>query len=157
MWLELRPLPVAPERLARVEIVPAQGRPYILQRDAADQPWRIATPALAPLSQATVATAAERLTQLAPIDVQLAPAIQGTPRARVRATTFDGVLIDGELIPSDGKIWLKLVARPNSPGQEAAALEINNHASDWAFALSDAEAEAVAPPLVNLVPGALQQ
>jgi hypothetical protein len=153
-WLELRPLTLAADRLARVEIVPAQGRAYILARDDATQPWRIAAPALAPLSQSAVAAAAERLTQLSPIDVQLAPAIQGPARARVRATTFDGVLIDGELIPSDGKVWLKLVARANAPEQDAAALEINNHSSDWAFALSDTEAEALAPPLTSLIPGA---
>jgi hypothetical protein len=153
-WLELRPLPVAAERLARVEIVPAQGRAYILARDEASQPWRIAVPALAPLSQSSVAAAAERLTQLAPIDVQLAPAIQGTPQARVRAHTFDGVMIDGELIPSDGRIWLKLVARAHAPEQDPAALEINNRVSDWAFALTDMEAESVAPPLTTLLPHA---
>ena len=47
--------------------------------------------------------------------------------ARVRATTFDGVVIDAELIPSDGRPWVKLVrARRATPEQEAAALEINN-------------------------------
>jgi len=153
-WLELRPLPIPAERLARVEIVPAQGRAYILARDDASQPWRIASPALAALAQSSVNAAAERLTQLSPVDVQLAPAIQGAPTARVRAITFDGVLIDGELIPSDGRIWLKLVARPQTPEQESAALEINSRVSDWAFALSELEAEAVAPPLGALVPGA---
>ncbi len=153
-WLELRPLLVAAERLGRVEIVPAQGRPYILARDDANQPWRIAIPALAPLSESSVAGAAERLTQLAPIDVQLAPAIQGTPQARIRAHTFDGVMIDGELIPSDGRIWLKLVARAHAPEQDPAALEINNRVAEWAFALTDVEAEAVAPPLTTLLPHA---
>jgi hypothetical protein len=152
-WLELRPLPIAPDRLARVEIVPAQGRPYILARDDANQPWRIAAPALPALAQSSVAAAAERMTQLSPIDVQLAPAIQGPSRARVRAVTFDGVLIDAELIPSDDKIWLKLVARANAPEQDAAAIEINNRVSDWAFALSDLEAEAMAPALSTLIPG----
>lgn len=153
-WLELRPLPIAADRLARVEIVPAQGRAYILARDDASQPWRIDVPALAPLSESSVAGAAERLTQLTPLDVQLAPAIQGTPQARVRAHTFDGVMIDGELIPSDGRIWLKLVARAQAPEQEAAALEINSRVAEWAFALSDVEAEAVAPALTTLLPHA---
>lgn len=153
-WLELRPLPIAADRLARVEIMPAQGRAYILARDDANQPWRIASPALAPLSESSVAAAAERLTQLSPIDVQLAPAIQGTPQARVRAHTFDGVMVDGEIIPRDGKLWLKLVARGSTPEQEDAALEINNRVSDWAFALTDVEAESVAPPLTTLLPHA---
>ncbi|MBL8531409.1 MAG: DUF4340 domain-containing protein, partial [Hyphomonadaceae bacterium] len=122
-WLDLRPVQLAPERLARVEITPASGPAYILARDSADQAWRIASPALAPLSQSVVRAAAERLTQLSPIDVQPAPAIQGPPVARLRATTFDGVTLDAELIESDQRVWIKLVARAGAPEHEAAALE----------------------------------
>lgn len=151
-WLELRPLAIPAERLARVEIVPQQGRAYILARDSAEQPWRIAQPALATLAQTSVASAAEQLTELTPVDVQLAPAVQGDAIARVRALTFDGVLIDAELIPSEGRTWVKLAARADSPELEAAAMEINQRSSDWAFALSDVEAAALAPPLSSLVP-----
>jgi len=151
-WLELRPLAIPAERLARVEIVPQQGRAYVLAREAADQPWRIVQPALATLAQTSVTAAAEQLTQLSPVDVQLAPAVQGEAIARVRALTFDGVLIDAELIPSEGRTWVKLAARADSPELEAAAMAINSRSSDWAFALSDVEAGAVAPPLSALVP-----
>jgi hypothetical protein len=34
--------------------------------------------------------------------------------ARVRATTFDGIVIDAELIPSDNRVWVKLVARAST-------------------------------------------
>jgi hypothetical protein len=152
-WMDLQPLSIPPERLARVEMMPAEGRAYILARDSAEQPWRIAAPALASLAQSTVTATAERLTQLAPVDVRTAPAIQGAPRARVRATTFDGVMIDAELIPSDNRLWVKLVARA-APEQEAAALEINNRSAAWAYALSEMEAEALAPPLNRLIPNA---
>jgi hypothetical protein len=156
-WLDLRPIELAPERLARVEIIPQVGRPYILARDSAEQPWRIAAPPLAALAQSTVASAAERITQVAPVDVQPAPAIQGTPLARVRATTFDGVIIDAELIRSDGRTWLKLVARAAvavpTPEQDAAALDINNRVAAWAYALSDLEVEGLAPPLSALIGG----
>ncbi|MBX3429171.1 MAG: DUF4340 domain-containing protein [Hyphomonadaceae bacterium] len=153
-WLELRPISLTPDRLARIEIMPAEGRAYILARDAADQPWRIASPALASLAESTVTATAERLTQLSPVDVRTAPAIQGAPRARVRATTFDGIAIDAEIIPSDDRLWVKMVARANAPEQEAAAVALNTPASDWAYALSDTEAEALAPPLRTLVPSA---
>lgn len=153
-WMDLQPLNLAAERLARVEVSPAEGRVYVLARDSADQPWRIVSPALASLAQSTVTATAERLTQLAPVDVRTAPAIQGTPSARVRATMFDGLVIDAELIPSDNRTWVKLVARASAPEQEAAALEINNRSAAWAYALSDIEAEAVAPALGRLVPGA---
>lgn len=153
-WLDLRPMNLAAERLARVEIAPPEGRPYILARDGADQPWRIASPALAALAQSTLVATAEHITQLTPTDVRTAPAIQGTPRARVRATTFDGIVIDAELIASDNRTWIKLVARASTPEQEAAAVALNTPASDWAYALSDMELAALVPPLSRLVPGA---
>lgn len=157
-WLDLRPIELSADAIARVEIVPATGRAYILARDSAEMPWRIASPALASLAQSTVADAAEKITALAPVDVQPAPAVQGAPSARVRATTFDGLLLDAELIPSDNRTWLKLVARPvaaePTPEQEQAALAVNNRVAAWAYALSDLEAQAFAPPLSALVPGA---
>lgn len=153
-WLALQPMSLPAERLARVEIMPAEGRAYILARDAADQPWRLASPALAALAQSTLTATAEQITQLTPIDVRTAPAVQGTPRARVRATTFDGIVIDAEVIESDNHLWVKLVARANAPEQEAAAVALNTPASDWAYALSEMAAEALAPPLNRLTPGA---
>lgn len=155
-WLELQPLTLPAEQLARVEIVPATGRAYVLARDSAEQPWRIAAPALAPLAQSSVASAAERIVRLSPVDVRTAPAIQGAPSARVRAVTVDGVVIDAELIESDDRTWVKLVARAEAPEQEAAALEINNRSAAWAYALSASEAEALAPPLSALAPGVLE-
>lgn len=156
-WLDLRPIEIGAERLARVEIVPARGRAYVLARDSAEAPWRIAAPALATLAQSSVTAAAEKITELSPVDVQPAPAVQGAPTARVRATTFDGLLLDAEIIPSDARPWLKLVARPlaeaPTPEQEEAALELNNRVAAWAYALTEVEAEAFAPPLVSLVPG----
>jgi hypothetical protein len=49
---------------------------------------------------------------------------------------------------------VKLVARASTPEQEPLALELNNRSAAWAYALSDLEVEAVAPPLARLVPGA---
>ena len=109
------------------------------------------SPGLASLAQSTVTSTAEHLTQLAPVDVRTAPAIQGAARARVRAHTFDGIIIDAEIIPSDNRLWVKLVARARAPEQEAAAVALNTPASDWAYALSDMEAEALAPPLNRIV------
>jgi len=155
-WLDLQPIELSADRIARVEIMPANSRAYILARDSAEQPWRIASPSLAVLAQSTVASAAEKITDLSPVDVQPAPAIQGAPTARVRVITFDGVAIDSELIPSEGRTWLKLVARvvaaEATPEQQAAAQAINDRVSAWAYALSDMEAENLAPPLNNLIP-----
>jgi hypothetical protein len=153
-WLNLSPVSLPAERLARVEITPIEGRAYVLERPAATAPFAIVQPAITPLAQSTVEAAAVKLTDLSPIDVQPAPAIQGAPRARIRAVTFDGVVLEGELIDSDGKTWLKLVARAPAPEQEAAALEINNRAAAWAYALSREDLEALVPPLSSLAPSA---
>lgn len=153
-WLDLRPLTVTANQLARVEVMPATGRAYILARDSAEQPWRIAAPTLAALAQSTVTATAEHITQLQPVDVQPAPAIQGAPRARVRATTFDGVVIDAEIIAVEQRMWLKLVARGAEPAQETASLEINNRAAAWAYALGDLDVEQLTPPLARLIGGA---
>jgi hypothetical protein len=153
-WLDLRPIDTGAEQLSRVEIVPPEGRAYILARDSADAPWRIVSPALATLAQTSVNTTAEAITALTPVDVQPAPAIQGAPRARVRALTFDGVTIDAELIEADGGIWLKLVARAGAPEQEQAALAINNRVAAWAYRLSEQDVAVFAAPLSSLVPSA---
>lgn len=155
-WLNLRPLDLPVERLTHVEISPAEGRSYSLDRGQ-DASWRLTSPPLATPLQSSVASAAEAITQLSPIDVQPAPAIQGTPVARIHALTSDGLTIDGELIASDNKTWLKLVARaqtPGAPAQEAAALAINDRASAWAYALSDIQVNALAPPLSTIAPAA---
>lgn len=151
-WLELQALAMPADRLARIEIMPAQGRAYVLARDSADMPWRIAAPALAALSQSSVTRTAEQITQLAPVDVRTAPAVQGQPFARLRAATFDGVLVDAELIAQDGESWLKLVARAQAPEQEPSALEINDNSASWAYQLSEEQARSLVPPLSDLVP-----
>lgn len=148
-WLELRPLPIEPARFARVEISPPEGRAYVLSRASAGEAWRIAQPAAA--TQINLAAVAERLTQLEPVDVQAAPAIQGQPSARIRAVTADGIVIEAELIESDGKTWLKLVARAEAEQQQAAAFELNNRVSGWAFALNREDVAALAPPLSVLL------
>ncbi len=149
IWLDLRPLALAPEALARIEVSPLEGRGYVLARETPQAAWRVAAPALA--AQTDLTATAERLTQLAPIDVQPAPAVQGAPRGRVVAQTFEGLAIDGELVESDGRVWLKLVARAGAPEQDAAALAINDRAAAWAFALSAEDASALAPPLSSLL------
>jgi hypothetical protein len=156
-WLELRPIALQGDEIARVEITPAEGGAYILARETPEAgDFTLVSPRVA-LAPGAVTPTALRITQLSPIDVQTAPAIQGPPRARVRVVTYDGVAIEGELIESDGKTWLKLVARAGAPEQEPAALEINNRAAGWAYALRQSDADALAPPLTTLLPPRLNE
>lgn len=157
-WLDLKPLTLDPQTLARVEITPpaGSGLPYVLTRATADTPdFEIAGhPQAAPPSAVTAT--AEAMARLEPIDVQPAPAIQGNPRAHVRAVTFDGLAIEGDLIDSDGKTWLKLVARGTAatpiPAQDQAALAINTRAAGWAYAVSPQDLTVLIAPLTDLLP-----
>lgn len=149
-WLNLKPLDLPADQLASVTISPPGSRPYILARADAAQPWRLTSPPIA--TPAGVDSTAEKITQLTPIDVQPAPAIQGVATGHMQVTTSAGIIIDAELIPSGGKTWMKLVARAPNPDQESAALAINNRVAGWAYALADADLQALAPPLSALAP-----
>jgi len=151
-WMDLAPLELAADQIARVEVSPAEGRAYVLVRDSAQAPWRLAVPALGAPEGADLASVAEHLSQLAPVDVRTAPAVQGPVRARVRALTFDSIALDAELIESDQRLWLKLVARAGTPEQEEAAQAINNRSAAWAYALSETDLQGLAPPLTDVVP-----
>jgi hypothetical protein len=151
-WMDLRPLELVPDQLTRVEISPPQGRAYILARDSAEAPWRLVAPAIGTPEGVDLSGVAEQLAGVQPVDVRTAPAISGPVRSRVRALTVDGVVIDGEVVDADGRLWLKLVARAAAPEQEEGALAVNNRAAAWAYALSEADAAALTPPLSSVLP-----
>lgn len=153
-WLDLKPLALDPAQIARAEIQPSEGRPYTLDRESREtQDFAIVLPArLAPITPASVTAAATKLTQFAPADVQPAPAIQGAPRAHLRLHTFDGVLIDAEIIDVDARSWVKITAQAERPEAAQAAAAINNASAGWAYALTTTDRDALTPPLPSLLP-----
>jgi hypothetical protein len=153
IWLDLQPLLLHPSALRRVEITPADGPAYVLERASADANFAFAgAPAgREPISAGALTAAAARITQVQPIDVLPAPAVQGAAAARVRAATVDGVLIDAELVAHNNRHWLKLVARPERPQAAAAVEAINARASAWAYALAQSDVAALVPPLDSLL------
>lgn len=151
-WLDLSPIELPADQFARIEITPSQGPAYTLGRASPDAPFALISRAREALAPSVLEAIALQLAHVAPIDVQPAPAIQGAPRARLRVVTFDGVAIEAELIDSADKTWLKLVARAGAPEQEDAALAFNNRAAAWAYGLSPADADRLAPALSVLLP-----
>lgn len=155
-WLDLQPLDLPPARIQRAEIVPAQGPPYTLERQGGpngDFAFTGSQAGQRALSSGTLTTTAERIAMLQPVDVLPASAVQGAPAARLRVLTTDNVLIDAEIIRFEERAWLKFVARPQAPGAQAAADPINARGSAWAYALSDAEYDALVPTLGALTFG----
>lgn len=152
-WLDLAPLHLDATAIQRVEVQPATGGAYIIARDTPTSPgFTLQSPARAPASPEQITSVGEYMSHLAPIDVQAAPAIQGPPRARIRVTTAESIVIDGELIDRDGKTWLKLVAHSDDAARAEAVQAINNRAAGWAYALSSQDLAGLAPPLSSLLP-----
>lgn len=150
-WLDLRPISIDASKIQRVEIVPHEGRALVLAREASG--FAIVAPArLAPISQAAVNTAGERVARVEASDVQAAQAIQGPTYASVHATTSENIRIDATLIDAEGRIWVKFAAAAVTPEATAAAEQLNHQISSWAFALSPREADALAPTLASLLP-----
>ncbi|MGE3142084.1 MAG: DUF4340 domain-containing protein [Hyphomonadaceae bacterium] len=151
-WLDMKPLTLDAAAITRVDIAPREGRAYTLARQEGGD-FAIVLPArLAPVSVDAVRRTAEHLARLAPADVQEAPMIQGPPQARLRVSLADGVYVDGVLIESDGRAWLKLTAAAEREEQAPAAAALDAQAAPWAYALSPEEVEALAPPLASLLP-----
>jgi hypothetical protein len=156
VWLDLEPLALDASLLRRVEIVPSEGDAYVLERPTEDADFAFAgsLAGRSAVSAAALTDTAERITRLEPIDVLRAPAVQGPRSAALRAVAANGVLIDAEIVQFEQKPWLKLVARFERPEAQAAADAINARASGWAYALSAAEYESLAPKLETLLPTA---
>ncbi|MBI1251511.1 MAG: DUF4340 domain-containing protein [Alphaproteobacteria bacterium] len=153
-WLDLRMLDFAPERVSRVEIVPSEGEPYILEREGPTN-FRFEGRAarLQPLSPATLAGTAQRLIDAQPIDVAPAPAISAPPVARIRMRTSDGLLIDADLVRDDSGRWVKLIARADPPENaeaQAQADGLNARLGPWAYRVSETDFAALAPPVGTL-------
>jgi hypothetical protein len=160
-WLDLAPLSIDRQRIARVLVEPASGPSYALARDGADaRDFEFEKPydKYLVLTPAGVDAAGAAFAALRPVDVAGAPAIAGAARARVTMRTFDGLVIVGELFEQGGVHWLKLVARSESPAAAAEAQAINAKAAPWAYALSELDDQDIAPPLSALAraPGAPQ-
>jgi hypothetical protein len=150
-WMDLSPIQMDAANITRVEITPAEGPAYIAERPTGAVSFALVSPRVQVLAASTLTATAERLSQLAPIDVQVVNAIAGPPRGRVRVFTADMLVIEGELVESDGKTWIKLIARGQTPETEPAALAINERVAGWAYALSRAEVQ-LAPPLRDFLP-----
>lgn len=152
LWLNLTPFTIARERIARVEVIPAEGPAFTIARadDGASFALKAPFAALDVIAPTALSQTANALTQLNPIDVQQAGFVSGAPRARVAAFTFDGVRIDGELFEQGDKRWLKLIARAEKPEMEGEVATLNQAAAPWAFGLSELDFRDVAPPLSTL-------
>lgn len=148
-WLDMRPFTVDAARVARVDLQPAAGPPYAIVRLTPEQAFMIGAPfsALPVRARELLPEAAGALGGVQPLDVLPAPAVAGAPRGRLTMRTFDGLAVSGELYAQDGRWWLKLIARADTPERAPEAAAINRRSGPWAFAVSADFARRAAPPL----------
>jgi len=154
-WLDLAPLDLDKARIARVDVQPREGPAYAVERPNTDTAFALAAPfADRPtVSPTAVPDVAIRLAELQPKDVRPAAAVAGPPKARALLRTFDGLLIDAELFAeTDGKFWVKLVARAEKPEKAGEATTLNERVAPWAYGLSEGDYQDVAPLLSALAP-----
>lgn len=157
-WLDLTPLTIDPARIERVSVQPPEGPAYVLVRAEGAGEFKLE----APFDRHLVLTpdglnaAGQAFAFLKPNDVAAAPAITGTPNARIAMRTSDGLVIEGELYQQPPHRWLKLVARGETPNAQADAQAINTRAAAWAYGLTALDYLNFAPPLSMLAraPGA---
>jgi hypothetical protein len=152
-WLDLAPLEMDVARITSADVQPAAGPAYTVRRDDGQGAFTLAPPndATPVISPGGVADAAMKLARLQPVDVRTAATVTSAPRARVRTRTFDGLALESELFEeSDGRRWLKLIARAENAEKEDEARGINARVGPWAYALSEADFAALAPPLSAL-------
>ncbi len=152
-WLDLAPLDLNRARIAGALVEPATGPAYGIERASAEASFTLAAPnaALPVISNNGVPETASKLARLQPLDVRPAAAIAGPAKARIHVRTFDGLLLEAELFDEvSGKFWIKLVARAETPAKEAEAAEINARVAPWAYGLTEADYQDIAPPLDQL-------
>jgi hypothetical protein len=129
-------------RIARAEIVPLQGRAFVLQRADAGQPFALLRPldwmALAGggVAGSPAALAATAIAGWSAIDVKPGPALV-SPRAGVqRLVTFDGLVIDVAFHVEDGAVWVRLDAQSADPARAAEVQAFDTAAGPWAWAIA---------------------
>lgn len=153
LWLT-GPVSLRGEAFARFDIAPSDGPGYALLSGEGGyvlgRPYswrRIVAPERA-------SGVAQALQQLAPLDVQPAPAIGGAPQARLLAFTADGLRVDVELHREEGAFWAKVTAAAptGEPPEDLQrrVQDINAEFAPWAFRLSPEAVGALQPSLSAL-------
>lgn len=153
-WLDLTPLTIDVARIASAAVQPMPSGPqYEVRRTDAQGAFSLAPPndAMPVIAPGALADAAFTIARLKPIDVRPAASVTGPARALLRMQTFDGLALESELVEeTGGRHWIKLVARAQRPDREDEARGINTRLAPWAYALTDQDFAALAPPLSAL-------
>ncbi len=154
-WLELAPFGLQTDDLLRLDIAPATGPAFTLQRLEPGADFAMGRPfsSLVIAQPEAVRALLRVIAKLQPLDVAPAPSLGGAPASRLLAHAGDGVDVVLDLHRKDGGEWLKAIARavPDADAQALArAQAINAQTGAWAFRLRPEDAVALTPSLSAL-------
>lgn len=149
-WLDLAILSMAPQAVARVDVVPLSGPAYAIVATGAG--------GFAPLgreafSQANATAAATALTRWRPVDVRPAASLPPGPAARHMTTSRGGLAVLAEARTVDGQTFVTLRAQALRPEAQEAADALNARAEGWAFALAAYDAADYLFTDADMAPG----
>jgi hypothetical protein len=153
LWLDLVPYAIDETRVRTVEIYPEVGPGYFIARDDEASRFTLQRPfaGLPIVAALGLGPTGVGLAEVRPIDVQVAAALPGPPRARARMTTADGLMIDAEFyVDGRGWHWVKLIARSEDLARAEEVATINAEAAPWAYRITERDYRTLAPTLPQL-------
>jgi hypothetical protein len=141
-WLDVRSLKVAEGNIARIENVPPEGRAYVLERIAPDQPFGFGRPlnwlpvrAGASGAPAPADASIFALARFEAVDVKPAPAVVSPRVGLQRVRMFDGLIVDISFHVEDNAIWTKFNALADRAEAQPLADAYNASARAWSYAI----------------------
>jgi hypothetical protein len=134
-WLGKQMQLIGPARLKSVTVTPATGLGFSLGRATPSDPVTLAgVPATAPVDFQLINEIGFAIATFAPTDVRMAAGMDFTGAAHVAAASFDGLIVNFEIVRRPDGIWARLNA---SGGPGTQAQDINARAAAFAFKLAE--------------------
>ncbi|MFS2316533.1 DUF4340 domain-containing protein [Maricaulis sp. D1M11] len=150
-WLELDFLELGRTRIARTEIYPETGPPYVLERASrTSRNFSLREPrGWSPITAGAPDGPGSALGRIRFRDVRSAERMRGAVVGRHISETFDGLRVDMTLIAQGETRWALLRAEALSDDARAQADELNATLSGWAYLVSDFSLDRLLRPLAD--------
>ena len=161
-WMQLEFLSLGRSSIREACILPEDGAGYCLMRQSlSSEAFNLVSPTgwalVSPGAGDGVATVLGRIRFR---DVRPLAGLRGPHIAEHRISTVNGLEITLFIYEVEGQYWARILAVAHSDSARNAAIELNERADGWAFALSDLSVERLIRPLdafaVELADGAVQ-
>lgn len=149
-WIDQTVLNIDANTIKEVVITPAHGAPLDLVRDKAGDKFTVKNlPKTAKLKSLDPGVEIAAGFNLQLDDVKPVAQVSGSPVAKARAVTFDGMTADLTLTKRGDKTWVT-VAASGAGNAGKTADTITSRTKGWAYAIPDASATTLESKLADL-------